>query len=475
MVGMTQSGSGVAGTPICVQDGGSAAAPVTRMPPFRPPPPPKGWQSRWGAMVDYPVWVFSADNDASARYGYAVAVNYATEEQARKAVLDQCLREVMPGREADCTGGRITAFSRAYFRVLITPEVGFGLDDFTQLKPLINARETFAFAPSGYTGCDDPDRVDNRCLNAIMALGRNGVHPQPPEQEAQDIVACPAGPTRAEQKIVGSDGASGTPVPLCGPDWDAMVMRLHAGRYDGFAVHPLMKAAPLVSTGHADAGSAERAALALCMRMIGNGCTTLGNAVNGFSAVAANDAGMMFLGKGPDSATARREAQRQCDASAGQIIPCQLVLERIAGVTHKQLFSPEYGWARFGAVALPGHQVGDRSYAAFSRGMTSRQDAEREALSLCERENPDGPKCRIAGGAAGVILSVWVADDGTMGGIASLKNFPAGFTDRNTRREDMMAAICGPRGTACKIALSEETDLVEPIVQSFRVKPFDQH
>lgn len=57
MVGMTQSGSGVAGRPICVVDGPASEHALRSRPNFKEPAQPKGWEKRFDAFVWFPTWL----------------------------------------------------------------------------------------------------------------------------------------------------------------------------------------------------------------------------------------------------------------------------------------------------------------------------------------------------------------------------------------------------------------------------------
>ncbi|ASJ91957.1 DUF4189 domain-containing protein [Porphyrobacter sp. CACIAM 03H1] len=466
MVGTTQSGNGVAGTPLCVIDGSAAPDSRAIRARVKAPPPPNGWEQRFGAFIWFPTWVGINQHSDGERYGYALVINYPTEADARKAALQQCLREVAPGKEQACTEGMITPISKPFFRIMFSPPRQFSMDEYTKLQALIDARQGFVFRSGGYVKCNVSAGTAAGCTDALLGLGRNGVHKQPLEPSARAFVACPAGPMGGEMKVVGSDGASGAPVPLCGPDWDVIEPRLHRDRYDGFAVHPLLKGPPFASGGHLDAATAEAAALALCSGVFGAGCRAMGFHVNGYSAVAVNDRGEMFLGKGDDRAGAIADAHRLCDRTPGQIIPCPVLSLRLAGAHGDQTATLYSNKAAFGAVAAPGGRVVQSGRAWFSRGMPSREEAERYALQHCAQANPSKAKCQIMGSGVSILMTSWVGLDGSAGVFVRYSE------SGNDRLDELLKAICASRGTLCKSTDSFSSDVMAPDVSTLRIGSF---
>jgi len=380
MVGAIPQGNGIADIPLCVNDGPATPDAQPRPPMYREPPPPKGWQPRYGAFMKFPVWK-NSDNTGYIS-GYALAINHSNPDAARTEVLEQCQREVLPRERSECSPDKVVILDKAYLRLSMDAPYGLTVQSATQLKELVEQRRSFMMESGPLQPCDASTPA-GKCYDSLLALVRNGLHRQPLEKDLHGIAPCPSGPTDAKMKIIGSDGASGTPVPRCGPDRDKRETRLRGGRYDGFAVHPRLTGPPFVSSGHAIAASAEQGALALCTRVFGTGCRSLGANVNGFAATAANDRGELFLGRGPDKASAIADAHRACDTSSGQIVRCDIIALRMAGLPYPQVARLDWHSRTFGAAAAPGGSVSHGGKAWISRGMPSLEEAERYALQHC--------------------------------------------------------------------------------------------
>lgn len=419
----------------------SAAPPAPR--PYVPPPPPRGWESRFTGFVSFKVGEDEDRESRGFRNDFAIAMNFATEAEARAAVAEMCRKRVLRVWESHNIDNNCESRATVVRGAFITVAVGEYNDFRVYEAPDVKR------AAAHYGLCAKrPEPWHSSCTSYLFGIGRNGSHREPANPGEHRIYTCPNGPTNKLSKVVGVDRLSGSDVPLCGPDITAITLQDREGKWDAYATHPRY-VLPFAMGGFTELAAAQKAVLDRCNSFTGGGCQPAGQHQNGFAVWVRNDEGKLFLGTGADEAAALADGRRTCDV--GQLLPCKKVITRIAGDLNVYTPSDKGHFHYFGAVALPQGRVGKDLTAWYSRNMPSQAEAERYALQACQSQNLAKVPCTIVARGLGTQFFGYSGLDGSRGVFALLEKGANTLTDTDNRRAAALKAVCASRGTLCKI------------------------
>ena len=274
----------------------------------------------------------------------------------------------------------------------------------------------------------------------LLGLLTFATGPQLPQTAAlaqYEAWPCPGGPGPGE--VVVGTGAGG--VPMCrGNGGGGGGTYLLPSKFNGIAWHP--DYADFWAVGnYRSRSAADQAALALCNRDTGGGCSTLNGAENGFVAVARAADGSLFGNQWASAGSAKKNVLRDC--TPRQILPCEILGSH--GSKSGTRIPKDLTRARmlFGAAAwFEGEGYDYRAFVA--TGHRSRAEAERVALDTCARAY-GGQPCRL-------ISSV---GKGAIQFFNSTKKGETGTTDRvlvestPKRAEQAVQLICKNEKVAC--------------------------
>jgi hypothetical protein len=422
-------------------------------PRYSPPPPPRGWQSRYTGFVTFKVGEDEDRDSSRFRYDYAVAMNYNSAADAKAAAAKLCRERVLRSWESYDIDYKCEQDSYVYtdaFLSLVTYWNGsFGIyEQPTKELALSQHGRGVEIGNRIYYCADLSSPSPDNCQAWLSGIGLNGLHRSPGNTNDYRLFACPSGAPDPLYKIVGVDRLSGSDVPLCGPDPVAFALKDREERWDAYAVHPRY-VLPFAAGGFSDLAAAQRAVLDMCNSFTGGGCAASGHHKNGVSVFVRNEEGRLFLGVGRDEASALADGRAKC--SAGQILPCPKVISRLAG--DLRVYGPRYkpgDFRYYGAVAAPGGKIGSDRKAWVAHNFDTQADADQVALQACQRAKSSNEPCRVVGRGLGTRFFGYTGFDGSRGVFTLLVRGGNSLIDLENREAAMLNAICQTRRTQCR-------------------------
>lgn len=433
--------------------GGEAPATLPEPPLYRAPPPPRGWQPRYSGFVTFKIGEDEDRDSNRFRYDYAIAMNFSSPDEAKAAAAKICRERVLRSWETydidyKCEQDSYV-YRDAFLSLVIFWNGSFGLyEQPTQKLAITQHGHAFDIGDNTYY-CNDLSRPGpDTCQSRLLGLGLNGLHLDRGSAADYRIFPCPNGSPDRLHKVVGVDRLSGTDVPLCGPDMNASTVKERSERWDAYATHPRY-VLPFAAGGFADLATAQRAVIEMCNRFTGGGCKAAGHYKNGYAVWVRNEEGNLFLGVGNDEQTALADGQEKC--ARGRPLPCQKIVTRITGDV--RVYGPRNkpsDLRYFGAVALPGGQIGAERTAWVAQNMESQEVADRSALQACEKEKRGNLSCTVAARGLGTRFFGYAGLDGSRGIFTLLVRGANTLIDPENREAAMLEALCSPRGTECR-------------------------
>lgn len=274
----------------------------------------------------------------------------------------------------------------------------------------------------------------------LLGLLTFATGPQLPQTAAlaqYEAWPCPGGPGPGE--VVVGTGAGG--VPMCrGNGGGGGGTYLLPSKFNGIAWHP--DYADFWAVGnYRSRSAADQAALALCNRDTGGGCSTLNGAENGVVAVARASDGSLFGNQWASAGSAKKNVLRDC--TPGQILPCEIIGTHGSKGGTRRPKALAAARMLYGAAAwVEGKETDPRVFVA--TGYRNRAEAERIALDTCARAY-EGRSCQIVSSVG----------SGTIQFFRSTKKDGSGIINRviveSTPKRAVQAAqiICKNEKVAC--------------------------